>query len=102
MIAPKQLTLDFHAWEFSADGRLVRLTKSEAALLRRLAEYGGCLHRTALRTVISPWAERVTERVVDVAVVRIRKKIGAGIIKTVHGVGYKLGDVKVNLIPEGN
>ena len=50
------------------------------------------LSKDAIEEKLYPWGEEVTSNSVEVLVHRIRRKLGAGFIRTVHGVGYALGD----------
>lgn len=78
--------------ELRQDGRLVRLTESEAQLLGILAARGGASvsrHELALLTAAG------VERTVDVQVTRLRRKIEPNprepvYLQTVRGVGYRL------------
>jgi two-component system phosphate regulon response regulator OmpR len=78
--------------ELRQDGRLVRLTESEAQLLAILAARGGAAvsrHELAVLTAAG------VERTVDVQVTRLRRKIEPNprepvYLQTVRGVGYRL------------
>jgi predicted ATPase/DNA-binding response OmpR family regulator len=78
-----------------ADGP-VRLTETEAALLRHLAcRAGEIVHRSALHEAVWNHAPSVVSRAVDQAVRRLRAKIEREPseprhLQTVHGVGYRL------------
>ncbi|MET8277849.1 winged helix-turn-helix domain-containing protein [Micromonospora sp. NPDC005174] len=74
-------------------GRMVALTRIEYDLLLFLAERP---HRvfTRLQLLSNVWGyEHAVARTVDVHVRRLRAKlVGAEVITTVYGVGYRLGD----------
>ncbi|MER7735668.1 two-component system response regulator CseB [Streptomyces erythrochromogenes] len=77
--------------EVHRDGRPVPLTPTELRLLLEFAAAPGVVldRRRLLRDVWDYGWEGDT-RVVDLCVLRLRKKIGAGRIETVRGFGYKL------------
>jgi two-component system response regulator QseB len=50
------------------------------------------LSKDAIEEKIYPWGEEVASNSIEVLVHRIRKKLGTGFIKTVHSVGYTLGE----------
>jgi DNA-binding response OmpR family regulator len=87
------LTVDRAARRVEVAGNEVKLTRREFDVLLYLAQRPGRVQ--ARETVVSNlWGEPAsTGRVVDTTVKRIRKKLGPGTppIKTVRGVGYKLG-----------
>ncbi|MFF5490732.1 two-component system response regulator CseB [Streptomyces virginiae] len=77
--------------EVHRDGHPVPLTPTELRLLLEFAAAPGTVldRRRLLRDVWDYGWEGDT-RVVDLCVLRLRKKIGAGRIETVRGFGYKL------------
>ncbi|KJY35391.1 response regulator transcription factor [Streptomyces sp. NRRL S-495] len=85
------LTLDLRGLEVHLDGRPVPLTPTELRLLLAFAENpGAVLDRRRLLRDVWDYGWEGDTRVVDLCVVRLRKKIGAGRIETVRGFGYKL------------
>ncbi|MQX38196.1 winged helix-turn-helix domain-containing protein [Roseospira navarrensis] len=78
------------------NGRPVRLTRGEFALLAALAASPGqVLSRDALLDHVSHREWAPTDRTIDVLVNRLRRKLGEDprdprLIVTVHGVGYML------------
>ncbi|MEU7583492.1 response regulator transcription factor [Streptomyces sp. NPDC041068] len=86
------LAIDLRGLNVSRAGvTTVPLTPTELRLLLAFAEHPGIVldRRRLLRDVWDYGWEGDT-RVVDLCVVRLRKKIGADRIKTVRGFGYKL------------
>jgi two-component system, OmpR family, phosphate regulon response regulator OmpR len=78
--------------ELRKDGRLVRLTESEAQLLRLLAARAGA---PVSRHELAQLTSAGVERTVDVQVTRLRRKIEPNPrepvhLQTVRGVGYRL------------
>lgn len=78
--------------ELRRDGRIVRLTESEAQLLRLLAQRAG---KPISRYELAMLTSTGVERSVDVQVTRLRRKIERNPrepvhLQTVRGVGYRL------------
>jgi len=48
--------------------------------------------KNALEEKLYPWGEEVSSNTVEVHIHAIRRKLGKTFIKTVHGMGYVLGD----------
>ncbi|GHJ46560.1 DNA-binding response regulator [Catellatospora sp. TT07R-123] len=73
------------------DGVEAHLTPTEYDLLVYLAErHRAVLPRERLLAEIWGWAEGFGTRTVDSHIKALRRKIGADLIRTVHGVGYAL------------
>ena len=96
-LADGRLVLDPASRRYTlADGASGRLTPGEAALLLALARRpGAVLSREQLIEVVARRPEEVYERVVDVHVANLRKKLGddAGapwLIETIPTTGYRL------------
>jgi two-component system response regulator QseB len=71
-------------------GSRIALSAKEFALLRLLAERPKAVHtRAELRD--SVFADTAAESIVDTYVYYLRRKLGRGIVNTVHGLGYQLG-----------
>ena len=76
-----------------AEGEPVDLTPAEFTILLSLLKAGGdILSREQLRIELGSVDQSPNERVVDVHVAAMRKKLGNSrkIIKTVHGKGYRI------------
>ncbi|MFK0017298.1 two-component system response regulator CseB [Streptomyces sp. NPDC091027] len=77
--------------EVRRGGRLVPLTPTELRLLLEFAAApGAVLDRRRLLRDVWDYGWEGDTRVVDLCVLRLRKKIGAERIETVRGFGYKL------------
>ena len=76
-------------------GRTVpKLTRREYALLELLALHAErAFTRVELVDRLWPGDAEVDLKVIDVYVSTIRRKLGANVIATLRGVGYRLGDV---------
>lgn len=74
-------------------GRPLDLTRREFALLRVLMEQRGRpMARDAIQQHLYGWDADVASNAVDVHVHQLRRKLEPGIIRTVRGLGYALGD----------
>ena len=97
--APRSLALDDDI-EIDIDSRRVRqrgdiihLTPTEFDLLVRLAEKPGrILTREKLLADVWGYRDGSGARTVDSHVRALRRKLGDGVVRTVHGVGYGLGE----------
>ncbi|MGH3657803.1 MAG: response regulator transcription factor, partial [Micromonosporaceae bacterium] len=70
-------------------GAEVHLTPTEFDLLVHLATRPGTVHtREQLLADLWGWADGHGTRTVDSHIKALRRKLGAGLIRTVHGVGY--------------
>jgi DNA-binding response OmpR family regulator len=75
----------------SRGGTEAQLTPTEFDLLVYLAERPrAVLHRERLLAEVWGWADASGTRTVDSHVKGLRRKLGADLIRTVHGVGYAL------------
>lgn len=73
-------------------GERVTLSGREFELLRTLAQRPKAIHpRASLRAGV--FAESAAESIVDTYVYYLRRKLGRGVVKTVHGLGYQIGAV---------
>lgn len=81
--------LDFTRMEFSREGTIIDLSKTEQRLLRLLVENRGrTLPRELLLEKVWDGGEFVDENALSVAVRCLRGKLGNAPIRTVYGVGY--------------
>ena len=75
------------------NGQAVALSAREYALLHDIL-----LHKTQIRTrsqleeSLYAWGEETGSNTVEVYIHHLRKKFGAGFIRTIRGLGYQLGD----------
>jgi len=85
------ITVDTGAREAWVEGKPVELTGLEVDLLIALLRRAGrVVPRAALLELAGRGDVSVGERAVDVHISRLRKKLGAGLIATVWGIGYRL------------
>jgi DNA-binding response OmpR family regulator len=87
------LAIDQVAREIRVAGALIELTASEYALVLALAENSRrVLTRRHLEDVIHTQDSDASSNVIEVYVSRLRRKLGRDAIRTVRGVGYRLGE----------
>jgi two-component system OmpR family response regulator len=99
VIARGALRLDADRFEVSFGGAQVQLTALEFSILRMLAARPGVVFsRDRIMDSAYPGNVHVSDRTIDSHIRNIRGKFAAtgcsSIIDTVHGVGFRLGDVK--------
>lgn len=72
-------------------GEPVPLAPREWAVLEALAlRPGAIVSKERLEELLYPMGEEVESNAVEVAVSRLRKKLGADVVETVRGLGYRL------------
>mgnify|MGYP001068474007 CR=1 FL=1 len=87
------IDIDLDARRVRQRGEVVHLTPTEFDLLVGLAERPGRV-LTRERLLVDVWGYRDGSgaRTVDSHVRALRRKLGDGVVRTVHGVGYALGE----------
>ena len=84
-----ELSLDPASHEAEFQGARVRLSGREFALLEALVRRPGAIvSRADLEQKIYGWDQEVDINTVEVLVYGLRRKLCAGVIRTVRGVGY--------------
>ena len=87
------LVLDPAAHTATLHGEPLPLKARELALLELfLLNAGRILARAQLEEKLYGWEDDVSSNAVEVHIHHLRKKLGSGFIRTVHGVGYALGE----------
>ena len=86
------IALDAAAKQVTLDGAPVALTAREfnvlhALMLRRAA----IVTRAQIEEALYGWGDEVESNAIEVYIHNLRKKLGAGAIVTVRGLGYRLG-----------
>lgn len=85
------LELDLAAHSISRAGHHVSLTASEWALLEALVQRpNAILSRAQLEERLYSFSDEIGSNTIEVHMSRLRKKLGADLIETVRGLGYKL------------
>ena len=86
------LAIDLAARSIHRDGRPVTLTAREWALFEAfLSRPGQLLSKAQLEDKLYAFGSDVESNTIEVHVSRLRKKLGAGVIETERGLGYRLG-----------
>ena len=84
-----QVMLDTLTHTVSVDGKDVELPRREFMLLKALMENPGrVMSREKLETRLYGWGEELASNSIEVHIHHLRKKIPAGFIKTIRGIGY--------------
>ena len=90
-LAVGPVRIDRSGRRVSVDGVDVHLTPTEFDLLLCLAQAPGTVHtREQLLAEVWDWPDAAGTRTVDSHVKSLRGKLGTGLVRTVHGVGYAL------------
>jgi len=85
------LHVDPAAHRVTLDGTPVELSGKEFALLLKLLENTGrVLSRASLEEALYSWGEEIGSNVIEVHIHHLRKKLGAGLIRTIRGIGYTI------------
>jgi len=85
------LAVNLATHEATLAGAPLPLSPREFALLRALLDSPGSLvPKNRLEEQLYGWNEEVESNTIDVYIHRLRKKLGAGFIVNVRGVGYRL------------
>lgn len=88
------LALDLDGQSATWHGEAVELQRFEFMLLRQMAENPQRIfNRAQLEEALYGWGEGAESNTIDVHVHHLRKKLSPFVIKTIRGVGYRLGDV---------
>lgn len=88
------LVLDLASFSVLWNGQSVDLQNREFMLLKRLIENPQrVFSRAQLEESLYGWGDGVESNTIDVHVHHLRKKISPLVIKTIRGVGYRIGDV---------
>ncbi len=92
LLAHAGVTLDPATRQVTRDGAPVLLSAREFAVLEALlARPGALLSRAQLEDRLYGWGEEIESNAVSVYIHQLRKKLGAGFIRNVRGVGYFVG-----------
>lgn len=84
-----ELLLDIAERQVTQAGRAVALTVKEFRILQMLVEQSGrILSREQLEKNLYSWGEEVESNAIQVHIHHLRKKLGRGLIRTVHAIGY--------------
>ena len=85
------MVMDVSAQTVSIDGAVLPLTRREFNVLKALLENTDRIQtKESLENKLYSWGEEIASNTIEVHISNLRKKIPAGIIQTVRGVGYKV------------
>ncbi len=85
------LALDPVKRTVSIDGTPVELSAREFALLEALMQQPGVvLSRQRLEDSVYGWGQELSSNAIEVHLHTLRRKVGAGLIRNVRGVGYRV------------
>jgi DNA-binding response OmpR family regulator len=84
--------LDTVEQRVTLEGQDVDLPRREYMLLKSLMENAGRVQtRAVLESRLYSWGEEVSSNALEVHIHHLRKKLGNEFIRTIRGVGYKVG-----------
>lgn len=87
------LRLDTQNHSVTLDSQAVVLTAKEFQLLQLfVSNKDRVLPRSMIEEKLYSWDNEISSNALEVYIHNLRKKLGKSWIKTVHGVGYRLGD----------
>ncbi len=90
-----KLSIDLSALSVTWNGKLIDLQRREFMLIKKLAENPHQVFtRDQLEESLYGWNDGVESNTIDVHIHNLRKKISSDIIKTMRGVGYRIGDLE--------
>ncbi len=85
----RDITLDPASYTVTKDHAIVELSTREFAILQLLMENAGrVLSRNRLEESLYSWKDEIESNAVEVHIHRLRKKLGAELVRTIRGVGY--------------
>jgi len=88
------LAMDMGSLSVRWRGEPVELQRLEFMLLKQMAEHPQrVFNRAQLEESLYGWGEGSESNTIDVYVHHLRRKLGPEVIKTVRGVGYRIGDL---------
>ena len=88
-----ELEIDMATRTVLRAGRRVDLTQREWALFEALVQRPGqVISKAQLEDRLYAFGAEVESNTIEVHVSRLRKKLGAGAVETLRGMGYRLGD----------
>ncbi|CAI3116691.1 response regulator transcription factor [Acinetobacter baumannii] len=89
------LQLDTQAKVVLSASKTIDLTAKEFQILRKLMVHPEhIITRDQLEEALYAWGEEIESNAIEVFIYQLRKKIGSSSIKTIRGLGYRMGDLK--------
>ena len=97
------VTLNPAAHQVLLGGQPVELSNREYKLLHALLlNAGRVLSREQLEQRLYQWGSEINSNAVEVHIYHLRRKLGATLIETVRGVGYRIARTSVGASPEND
>jgi len=91
LLVAGHVTLDSAAHQVLYDGQPIELPGREYDLLHALMlNAGRVLSREQLEQHLYQWGSEINSNAVEVHIYHLRRKLGAALIETVRGVGYRI------------
>ncbi|WP_151749486.1 response regulator transcription factor [Acinetobacter seifertii] len=91
----RDLHLDTQAKVVLLAGNSIDLTAKEFQILRKLMVHPEhIITRDQLEEALYAWGDEIESNAIEVFIYQLRKKIGSSSIKTIRGLGYRMGDLK--------
>ncbi|QNX06579.1 response regulator transcription factor [Acinetobacter seifertii] len=91
----RDLHLDTQAKVVLLAGISIDLTAKEFQILRKLMVHPEhIITRDQLEEALYAWGDEIESNAIEVFIYQLRKKIGSSSIKTIRGLGYRMGDLK--------
>lgn len=88
-----KITLNPTSLVATLNGETLVLKPKEFALLELLMRNAGrVLPRKLIEEKLYTWDDDVSSNAIEVHIHHLRRKLGSDVIRTVHGIGYTLGD----------
>jgi two-component system response regulator QseB len=92
LVTWRDIEIDPARMAVSREGRPIKVSRREFALLCALMEHPGhVLSKDQLEERLYGWQEDIESNAVEVHIHHLRAKLGGGVIETVRGVGYRIG-----------
>lgn len=89
----RDLRLDPVTQKLEQDGKPVRLSRREYAILHALMVHPDQIFsRSQIEGKLYGWQEEVESNAVEVHIHHLRGKLGPDVIQTIRGIGYRLGE----------
>ncbi len=86
-----QISVDPSIMEVTLQGHPIHLSRNEYALLVTFIENPGRIYsRIELEKILYGWEQEIESNTVQVFIHNLRKKLGKGLIRNIHGLGYVL------------
>ena len=94
MVRLGRLSIDLNGRQLQIDSQPIELTRREWLLLESLAHnLGRIVTKERLMQALSGWEQDLTPNAVETHISRLRSKLlGAAVIRTVRGLGYRLDE----------